>query len=54
MTLFSINEDYLKIFNKWSQKSSKYNYQDVKSQWEWYKKSKIKKFIRNWIFNLLG
>lgn len=40
MTLFSINEDYLHIYDEWSKKSNKYKSNGTKSQWEWYKKSK--------------
>ena len=47
MALFSINNDYFEIFNKWSQQSSKYNYSDVLKQWNGYKNSNLKK-------NLLG
>ena len=43
IALFSMNEDNFEIFNKWSQKSSKYNYQDIKKFWEGYKTGCINK-----------
>jgi len=40
MTLFSINENYLDIYDNWSKKSNKYKPNGTRAQWEWYKKSK--------------
>lgn len=40
MTLFSLSEDYENLFDEWSKKSNKYKPGGVKSQWNWYKKSK--------------
>ena len=47
MALFSINENYFEIFNKWSQKSPKYNFGSITKHWKGYKSSNFNK-------NLLG
>jgi len=39
MTLFSINENHLKLFDDWSKKSSKYKINCTKNQWDSYKKN---------------
>lgn len=40
MTLFSLDENYLELFDEWSKKSHKYKNNSAKNQWNWYKKSK--------------
>jgi hypothetical protein len=47
MALFSINENNFDIFNKWSQKSPKYNYHSIQKHWAGFKSSSFNK-------NLLG
>jgi|SaaInlStandDraft_6_1057023.scaffolds.fasta_scaffold04517_6 hypothetical protein len=47
MALFSMNEDNFEIFNKWSQKSPKYNYHEILKTWNSYKSSNLNK-------NMLG
>jgi len=47
MALFSMNEDNFEIFNKWSQKSPKYKYNEILKIWNSYKSSNLNK-------NMLG
>ena len=45
MALFSIDQNNFEIFNKWSQKSPKYNYHSIKKHWEGYSKGNFNKNI---------
>ena len=45
MALFSIDENYFEIFNKWSQKSPKYNYGSIIKHWKGYKSSNFNKSL---------